>query len=329
MESIYEYGARAGLLAPASCSRTRDAGHRLRRRHRARPLARTGRGDEGCGWEIASHGLKWIDYRDIQPEEERARSRGDPPPRRGHRRAPARLVHRALLGEHRRSRTEEGGFAYIADSYADDLPYWRPRRPAPADHALHARFERHALCHPQGFNAGDQFFRYLKDSFDVLYAEGQAGAPKMLSIGLHCRLVGRPGRARRSRRFLDHIRAHERRLVRHGASRSPGTGPNATPREEPRAPLRDGPRRLRRPSSAASSSTALDRRARPRAGLGPAHDTATGLQNALARAFRSASDGERLGVLNAHPDLAGKLAAGKAAHPRVHRRAGLGRASMR
>jgi peptidoglycan/xylan/chitin deacetylase (PgdA/CDA1 family) len=110
----------------------------------------------------------------------------------------------------RRLVVEHGGFLYDADSYADDLPYWQPvagRQHLVVPYTLDANDMRFASA--QGFNAGDQFFNYLRDSFDVLYAEGE-DRPRMLSIGLHCRLVGRPGRFRALQRFLDHIDAHDR-----------------------------------------------------------------------------------------------------------------------
>ena len=101
---------------------------------------------------------------------------------------------------------EEGGFVYSSDSYADDLPYFvmGPRGPhLIVPYTLDANDMRFATA--QGFNSGDQFFAYLRDSFDALYAEGMAGAPKMMSVGLHCRLVGRPGRAASLARFLDYV----------------------------------------------------------------------------------------------------------------------------
>ena len=103
---------------------------------------------------------------------------------------------------------EEGGFLYTSDVYADDLPYWLEGASGPLlaiPYTLDANDMRFAT--PQGFNSGDQFFAYLKDSFDVLYAEGEAGAPKMMSVGLHCRLVGRPGRAASLARFLDYVQS--------------------------------------------------------------------------------------------------------------------------
>ena len=104
---------------------------------------------------------------------------------------------------------EEGGFLYSSDSYADDLPYWvgGPRGPhLVIPYTLDTNDMRFATA--QGFNSGDQFFAYLRDSFDLLYREGRDGQAKMLNIGLHCRLVGRPGRAAALERFLDHVGSH-------------------------------------------------------------------------------------------------------------------------
>jgi OHCU decarboxylase len=206
---------------------------------------------------------------------------------------------------------EEGGFAYVADSYADDLPYWSEfgrRDQLIVPYTLDCNDMRFAT--PQGFNSGDQFEAYLKDSFDVLYAEGVAGAPKMLSIGLHCRLVGRPGRVAALKRALDHMAAHEGvwfatrlEIAEHWAAQHPA-------------------RRIRRPSqmkreefvsafggifehSPWIAEGAFDLE------LGPTHDTATGVHSVLSRVFRSATEEQRLGVLTAHPDLAGKLAEAK------------------
>jgi peptidoglycan/xylan/chitin deacetylase (PgdA/CDA1 family) len=163
-------------------------------------------------WEIASHGLKWIDYRDYAKEDERAHMRE------------AIRIHAEVTGARplgwytgRSSintldlAAEEGGFLYSSDSYADDLPYWTKGPTEPfliIPYTLDANDMRFAT--PQGFNAGDQFFAYLRDSFDTLYAEGEAGASKMMSVGLHCRLVGRPGRAAALARFLDYVAAKNR-----------------------------------------------------------------------------------------------------------------------
>jgi peptidoglycan/xylan/chitin deacetylase (PgdA/CDA1 family) len=163
-------------------------------------------------WEIASHGLKWIDYRDVDPEVERAHM------------MEAIRIHEAVTGARplgwytgrtsmnsTRLVMEEGGFLYSSDSYADDLPYWLNGPNGPPlviPYTLDANDMRFATA--QGFNAGDQFYAYLKDSFDVLWAEGEAGRPSMMSVGLHCRLVGRPGRAAALARFIDYVLAREK-----------------------------------------------------------------------------------------------------------------------
>ncbi|HZT18597.1 MAG TPA: allantoinase PuuE [Dongiaceae bacterium] len=215
MESIYEYGSRAGFW-------------RLHRLFTARGLPVTvfgvtmalARNPEAvaamkdAGWEIASHGYRWIDYQSVPEETEREHLRL------------AVALHEQLTGERplgwylgrcspntRRLVAEEGGFLYDADSYADELPYWetvagRPQLIIP--YTLDANDMRFATS--QGFNSGDQFYAYLKDSFDMLYAEG-ASAPRMMSVGLHCRLVGRPGRATALARFLDYALEHPRLWV--------------------------------------------------------------------------------------------------------------------
>jgi OHCU decarboxylase len=318
MESIYEYGARAGFWRLHDLFTAREVPVTVY--GVATALARSPAqvaAMQDAGWEIASHGLKWIDYRDHSREAERADL------------TEAIRLHAEVTGERPTGWytgrcsvntvdlvTEEGGFAYVSDSYADDLPYWRAhagRQQLIVPYTLDTNDMRFAT--PQGFNAGDQFFAYLRDSFDVLYAEGVAGNPKMLSIGLHCRLVGRPGRIAALARFIDHIRSHSgvwiaRRIdiARHWAERHPAPEPG----EQPSAMGRDA--FVARFGGVFEHSPWIAERAHALE-LGPAHDTAVGLQNALARAFRSASPEERLGVLNAHPDLAGKLAAAKRLTP--------------
>ena len=195
MESIYEYGSRAGfwrlhrMFTDRSVPVTVYAVATAMARNREAVAAMN-----EAGWEIATHGLKWIDYRDTPPEVEARHI------------AEAVRIHTEVAGERPlgfyqgrssintiRLGMEEGGFLYCADSYADDLPYWLegPRGPQLiTPYTLDSNDMRFAT--PQGFNSGDQFYTYLKDSFDTLYAEGDV-APKMLSVGLHCRLVGRPG----------------------------------------------------------------------------------------------------------------------------------------
>ncbi len=311
MESIYEYGARAGFW-------------RLHRMLRDLPVTVYGvatalaRAPEqvaamkDAGWEIASHGLKWIEYKDFSQADERAHM------------DEAIRLHAEVTGARPRGwytgrcsvntvrlAAEEGGFAYVADSYADDLPYWSrfgDRDQLIVPYTLDANDMRFAT--PQGFNAGDQFESYLRDSFDVLYAEGQAGAPKMLSIGLHCRLIGRPGRAASLGRAIAHMQAHDgvwfatrEQIADHWAAIHP-PGPAIRPSEMALAEF------VTEFGGIYEHSPWIAERAHGLE-LGPAHDTATGVHSALTRIFRAASEAERLGVLRAHPDLAGKLAAAK------------------
>jgi putative urate catabolism protein len=212
MESIYEYGSRAGFW-------------RLHRAFTGRNLPVTVYGVAmalernpsavaamlDSDWEIATHGYRWIDYQYIPEEVERAHI------------AKAVEIHKRVTGNRplgwyqgrvspqtRRLVAEEGGFLYDADSYADDLPYWDTSTGKPlliVPYTLDANDMRFATA--QGFNSGDQFFSYLKDSFDVLYREG-ADRPRMMSVGLHCRLTGRPGRTAALERFLDYAAGHDR-----------------------------------------------------------------------------------------------------------------------
>ncbi len=212
MELIYEYGSRAGFWR--LWRMFGDRGMPVTVYGVATALARNPQAVaamQEAGWEIASHGLKWIDHQYMDREEERRQIRE------------AIRLHAEVTGARPEGwycgRTspnslelavEEGGFLYVADSYADDLPYWVTvggRRQLIVPYTLDANDMRFAI--QAGFTAGDQFFSYLKDSFDVLYEEGRRGAPKMMSVGLHCRLVGRPGRAAALARFLDYVAGHE------------------------------------------------------------------------------------------------------------------------
>ena len=164
-----------------------------------------------AGWDIASHSLKWVEHRNMAEAEERATI------------AEAIRIHTEVTGQRPlgwytgrssintlRLVMEAGGFLYSSDSYADDLPYWVRGASGPhlvIPYSLDANDMR--FVNAQGFGDGDQFFNYLKDSFDVLYAEG-ATAPKMMSVGLHCRVVGRPGRAASLLRFLDYVAGHDK-----------------------------------------------------------------------------------------------------------------------
>jgi putative urate catabolism protein len=211
MESLYEYGSRAGFwrLQRAFASRALPVTvYAVAMALERNPPAVAAMKESG--WEIASHGYRWIDYQQVAESVERDHL---------HR---AIEIHRRATGDRplgwylgrcspntRRLVAEEGGFLYNSDSYADDLPYWDTAHGKPqliVPYTLDANDMRFATA--QGFNSGDQFFAYLKDTFDVLYREGET-LPRMMSVGLHCRLAGRPGRAAALERFLDYARGHE------------------------------------------------------------------------------------------------------------------------
>ena len=217
MESIYEYGSRVG--AWRILREFEKRGLPLTVFGVAMAMQRNPELTAAClelGHEIASHGLRWIHYQNIDIDTEREHMQR------------AVDIHTALTGapplgwytgrdspNTRRLVAEHGGFLYDADYYGDDLPFWMqveigdgtrvPHLIVP--YTLDANDMRFAT--PQGFNTATQFFDYLRDSFDVLYAEGEQ-TPRMLSIGMHARLLGRPGRFIALQRFLDHIAAHER-----------------------------------------------------------------------------------------------------------------------
>jgi OHCU decarboxylase len=317
MESIYDYGARAGFWRLHRLFTTRNLPVTIY--GVATALARNPEqvaAMKAARWEIASHGLKWVDHRDMPEDQERAAI------------AEAIRLHAEVVGTRPtgwytgrcsantvRLVAEEGGFDWISDTYDDDLPYWietGDRDQLIIPYTLEANDMRFATA--PGYIEGQQFFQYLKDSFDVLYAEGAAGAAKMFSIGLHCRLIGRPGKIAGLGRFLDYAQGHEgvwfpRRIdiARHWAKAHPHKR-----RERPSQMSRT--RFVERFGGIFEHSPWIAERAWALE-LGPAHDSATGMHNALARMFRSASEKERLGVLTAHPDLAGKLAAAKRLTP--------------
>ena len=217
MESIYEYGPRAGVW-------------RILREFERRglPLTVFGVGMalerspevtaafKAAGHEIACHGWRWINYQGVDEATERQHM------------ALAMARIEALTGERplgwytgrdspntRRLVADFGGFAYDSDHYGDDLPFWLQVRKTDGaltphlvvPYTLDANDMRFAL--PQGYANGDAFFHYLRDAFDVHYAEGET-QPTMMSVGMHCRLLGRPGRMRALQRFLDHVAAHDR-----------------------------------------------------------------------------------------------------------------------
>jgi len=235
MESVYEYGARAGAW-------------RILREFERRSLPLTvfgvamalERNPEltaafgSLGHEIACHGWRWIHYQNVDEATEREHMRRAVEIFR-------RLTGEAPLGWYtgrdspntRRLVVDHGGFVYDADHYGDDLPFWMDVKKTDGTTVPHLVVPYTLDCNdmrfatPQGFNTGEQFLAYLKDAFDVLYAEG-AERPKMMSIGMHCRLLGRPGRFAALQRFLDHVERHDRvwvsrrvDIARHWIARHP------------------------------------------------------------------------------------------------------------
>jgi len=224
MESLFEYGSRAGLWRVLRAFEQRrlpltifGCALALQRHPEAVAAYRE------LGHEIAAHGLRWVSYQQVDEATERAHI------------AEAVSMLREVTGtaplgwytgrdspNTRRLVVEHGGFLYDSDSYADDLPYWTTLK---LGWGAHARVVQHLVvpytldsndmrfATAQGFNSGTQFFDYLRDAFDTLYREGDpAGldAPKMLSIGLHARVVGRPGRVAALERFLDYVQSHDK-----------------------------------------------------------------------------------------------------------------------
>jgi len=211
MESCYEYGSRAGvwrllsLFSDYQIPLTIFAVAMALERH-----PDVAKAFVAANHEICSHGYRWLDYQYTDETEEREH------------------LHKAIdiiktltgkrptgwytgrLGPNtRRLVAEEGGFLYDSDAYDDDLPYWVKANNQPhlvIPYTLDVNDMRFAT--PQGFNSGEQFFQYLKDSFDTLYVEGET-SPKMMSVGLHCRLIGRPGRVASLKRFLDYVKQHD------------------------------------------------------------------------------------------------------------------------
>ena len=313
MESLYEYGSRAGFWRLWRMFTERGMtltvyGVALAMARNPEAVAAMKEAD----WEIASHGLRWLEYKDFSEEEERRHI------------AECVRLHTEVTGSRPlgiyqgkpSANTlnlvmEEGGFVYSADSYADELPYYVEGPEGPhliVPYTLDANDMRFAT--PQGFNSGDQFYAYLRDTFDALYAEGSAGQAKMMSVGLHCRLIGRPGRIQALKRFIDYIKGFEgvwtpRRIdiAEHWRVTHP-------PQPRLRLDQMDRASFVAKFGGVFEHSAWIAERAYELE-LGPAHNSVAGIHNALARMFRSATRAERLGVLTAHPDLAGKLAAAK------------------
>ncbi len=311
IETMYDYGARVGfwrlhrLLADYPVTVFGVTAAMARGPEQVRAM-------KAAGWEIASHGLRWIEYKDFTEAEERAHMEE------------AIKLHREITGSRPRGwytgrtsmqtvnlATEDGGFDWVADSYADELPYWHrhgDKDQLIVPYTLDANDAR--FIGAQGFANAEDYFVYLRDVFDTLYADGEVGHPKVMSLGLHCRLAGKPGRMAGLKRFLDHAKGRD--------------GVWFATRGEIAAYWRDAhppgqglrPSQMDRDTFVASFGDVFEHSPwvaehAHRLELGAAHDSALGLAGALARAFRAASADRRLAVLNAHPDLAGKLAAAK------------------
>tara|TARA_A100001391_G_scaffold192994_1_gene167754 strand:- start:966 stop:2396 length:1431 start_codon:yes stop_codon:yes gene_type:complete len=314
IESMYEYGARVGFWRlhklftqnnlPVTVYGVATALMRAPQQVQAMLDA---------DWEIASHGYKWVEHKDMERQDEAAQI------------AEAVRLHTVATGTRPLGWytgrcsvntvdlvSEQGGFAYVSDTYDDDLPYWRVHNATPQliiPYTLANNDMRFVTA--SGFANGEEFFLALKDSFDCLYREGEEGSPKMMSIGLHCRLVGQPGRFEGLKRFVDYIKEFDKvwvarriDIARHWADHHPYLPPRIAPSQM------DAESFMATFGGVFEHSPFIAQRAWE-AELGPANDSPLGIHFALRNQFRMATDDERLGVLNAHPDLAGKLAAAK------------------
>ena len=328
MESLYEYGSRAGVWRilklfkkfdiPLTVFAVAMAAQRNPALIRAMAAA---------GHEICSHGYRWIDYQHVSEAEERAHI------------FEAVRVLTEITGVHplgwytgrtgpntRRLVIEAGGFLYDSDTYDDDLPYWEPtnsNNPSGKPHIVipytldtnDMRFTQ-----VQGFNSGDDFYTYLKDAFDVLYAEGLDGAPKMLSIGLHCRLIGRPARLAALQKFIEYAQGHAKvwftrrvDIARHWQMTHPHPShtfsseanmsnfQTLTPATLSRAEFVAAFRDIYEHSPWVAERT-FD------AGLTDSANTIEHLHQCMSAQMLKADKALQLALINAHPDLAGKAA---------------------
>ena len=314
MESVYEYGARAGfwrlhrlftnLAVPVTVYGVATALLRAPEQLRAMQEA---------DWEIASHGYKWVEHKDMPAETERTQI------------AEAIRLHTLATGSRPTGWytgrcsvntvdlvSEAGGFEYVSDTYDDDLPYWREHKGNAQliiPYTLEANDMRFGT--PNGFNSGDQFYAYLKDTFDYLYAEGAAGRPKMFSTGLHCRLVGRPGRIAALKRFIEYVQGHDKvwiarriDIARHWAKEHPYTMPSIVPSQM------EKPAFMARFGGIFRHGQWIAERAWD-GELGPANDSPYGLFFALRTQFRAGTDDERVNVLKGYTELNNRISAAR------------------
>jgi len=314
MESVYEYGARAGfwrlhrlftdLDVPITVYGVATALMRAPEQLRAMQQA---------DWEIASHGYKWVEHKDMPAEEERGQIQE------------AVRLHTLATGLRPTGWytgrcsvntvdlvSEEGGFDYVSDTYDDDLPYWREHQGKEQliiPYTLEANDMRFGT--PNGFNSGDQFFAYLKDTFDYLYAEGAAGRPKMFSIGLHCRLVGRAGRIAALKRFIEYVQSHDKvwiarriDIAHHWVREHPYAKPTLVPSKMDKGGFVQKFGQCFR-NGALLAERAFDGE------LGPVNDSAYGLFFALRTQFRAASAAEKFEVLKGYTPLDPRILAAR------------------
>lgn len=311
MESIYEYGARAGfwrlhrLFTTAAIPVTVFGVTTALERSPSQLAAML-----DADWEIACHGLKWIEHKDMTKDEERVQI------------IDAIARHEMLTGT-----PPQGWYTgrcsvntidlvasaseclYQSDSYADDLPYWQDTphgQQLIVPYTLDNNDMRFAT--PQGFNAGDQFYNYLKDSFDVLYAEGLTGASKMMNIGLHCRLAGRPGRLMAIQRFIEYAQSHDRvwfakraDIAHHWRANFPPPSGRVSAHKMTEAEFITAYGSVFEHSPWVAAGAFMHE-------LAPAHDCVSGLHQVMVSVFRNGDEKARRDVVLAHPDLAGKLA---------------------
>ncbi len=327
MESLYEYGSRAGVWRvlklfekfeiPLTVFAVAMAAQRHPELIRAMAAA---------GHEICSHGYRWIDYQHVTEAEERAHI------------FEAVSILTEITGVRplgwytgrtgpntRRLVLEEAGFLYDSDTYDDDLPYWEPSGPTNPDGNAHVVIpytldtNDMRFTQVQGFNSGDDFYTYLKDAFDVLYAEGAGGAPKMLSIGLHCRLIGRPARLAALQRFIEYVSTHDqvwfaRRIdiAKHWHR----THPHFTHNESSTAMSNFKtliPSKLLRAEFVAAFSDIYEHSPWVAEktfdeGLDASVNLIEGLHQRMSAHMLDADKGLQLALINAHPDLAGQAA---------------------
>ena len=311
METIYEYGARAGFwrlhraFTEANIPVTVFGVTTALERSPAQLKAML-----DADWEIACHGLKWIEHKDMAADEEKRHIINAI---KGHETLTGAKPHGWYTGRCSMNTVdlvaEHTDCIYQSDSYADDLPYWQDTKHGMqliVPYTLDTNDMRFAT--PQGFNAGDQFFNYLKDSFDALYNEGLNGQPKMLNIGLHCRLAGRPGRIMAVKKFIDYAQSHDRvwfakrvDIARHWRKHFPAPEIGASVQDMTADKFMESFGHVFEHSPWIAQGVWDGE-------IGFGHNSAAGMHQAMITVFRNASHKARKDVLLAHPDLAGKLA---------------------